>query len=212
MSRTRIKICGITNAEDALEAVRLGADAIGLVFYPPSPRFVSAEQAVAICRVLPPFVTIVGLFVDAGRDSIDQILATVPLDLLQFHGNESAADCACYNRPYIKAVSMSPGLDVNAYMAAYTDARGFLLDTHHVSLPGGSGETFDWGRFPQSAAQSLILAGGLDANNVGTAITQLKPYGVDVSSGVEASKGVKDHARLAEFFQEVVNADARNIK
>lgn len=212
MSRTRVKICGITNAEDALEAVRLGADAIGLVFYQPSPRCVSVERAAAICRVLPPFVTAVGLFVDADRGCVDQVLSSAPLDLLQFHGNESPLDCACYNHPYIKAVSMSPGLDVEDYMADYADARGFLLDTHHVSLPGGSGETFDWGRFPQSATQTLILAGGLDVTNVGSAIARLRPYGVDVSSGVEASKGVKDYARLADFFQEVVNADARNIK
>lgn len=208
MSRTRVKICGITNTKDALEVVRLGADAIGLVFYAPSSRYVTLEQAAEICRVLPPFVTTVGLFVDASRAEVEAVLDAIPLDLLQFHGDEPAEDCACYNRPYIKAISMQDGVDVERYMAAYTSAQGFLLDTHHGVLPGGSGESFDWSCFPKSARQPLILAGGLDALNVGAAITRLKPYGVDVSSGVEASKGVKDHFRLAEFFLEVYDADA----
>lgn len=201
--RTRVKICGITRPEDGLAAARLGADAIGLVFYARSPRAVDAERAAAIVRSLPPFVTAVGLFVDAPRADIEAVLARVPLGLLQFHGDECPADCGTYGLPYIKAVRMRPGLDLAGFAGAYPDAAGLLLDAYVAGVPGGTGERFDWGRIPRDFDRPLILAGGLDADNVAAAIEQVRPYGVDVSGGVEAAKGIKDHQRLQAFFRGV---------
>lgn len=188
----RSKICGITRIEDALAAVEAGADAIGLVFYGKSPRAVSIEQAAAILQALPPFVTSVGLFVDMPRDELQQLLQRLPLDLLQFHGDESPADCEGHGRPYIKALRVRPGEDVAAAMAPYAGAQGILLDTFVEGLPGGTGASFDWSLVPEDAAKPIILAGGLDADNVATAIRQVRPHAVDVSGGVEASKGIKD--------------------
>ena len=201
--RTRVKICGITRVEDARQAAQLGADAIGLVFYPPSPRNVTIDQAQEIAVSLPPFVSRVGLFVDAEPQDIESVLALVSLDLLQFHGNETAEQCRRYGRPYIKAIRMTPGLDLAAAIDAYTDASGILLDTHSDSVAGGSGEAFDWRRVPAGLEQTLILAGGLDADNVGSAIAAVHPYAVDVSSGVEQQKGIKDAAKMAAFINEV---------
>ena len=202
----RSKICGITRIEDALAAVEAGADAIGLVFYGKSPRAVSIEQAAAILQALPPFVTSVGLFVDMPRDELQQLLQRLPLDLLQFHGDESPADCEGHGRPYIKALRVRPGEDVAASMAPYAGARGILLDTFVEGVPGGTGASFDWSLVPENAAKPIILAGGLDAGNVATAIRQVRPYAVDVSGGVEASKGIKDAGKIRAFVRAVRDA------
>ena len=202
----RSKICGITRIEDALAAVEAGADAIGLVFYGKSPRAASVEQAAAILQALPPFVTTVGLFVDMPRDELQQLLQRLPLDLLQFHGDESPADCEGHGRPYIKALRVRPGEDVAAAMAPYSGARGILLDTFVEGVPGGTGASFDWSLVPGNAAKPIILAGGLDAGNVAAAIRQVRPYAVDVSGGVEASKGIKDADKIRAFVRAVRDA------
>nr|WP_208614011.1 phosphoribosylanthranilate isomerase [Pseudomonas alcaliphila] len=206
MTVVRSKICGITRIEDALAAVEAGADAIGLVFYGKSPRAVSVEQAAAILQALPPFVTSVGLFVDMPRDELQQLLQRLPLDLLQFHGDESPADCEGHGRPYIKALRVRPGEDVAAAMAPYAGARGILLDTFVEGVPGGTGASFDWSLVPENADKPIILAGGLDAGNVATAIRQVRPYAVDVSGGVEASKGIKDAGKIRAFVRAVRDA------
>jgi len=202
----RSKICGITRIEDALAAVEAGADAIGLVFYGKSQRAVSIEQAAAILQALPPFVTSVGLFVDMPHDELQQLLQRLPLDLLQFHGDESPADCEGHGRPYIKALRVRPGEDVSAAMAPYAGARGILLDTFVEGVPGGTGASFDWSLVPENAAKPIILAGGLDAGNVATAIRQVRPYAVDVSGGVEAGKGIKDAGKIRAFVRAVRDA------
>lgn len=206
MTVVRSKICGITRIEDALAAVEAGADAIGLVFYGKSPRAVSIEQAAAILQALPPFVTSVGLFVDMPHDELQQLLQRLPLDLLQFHGDESPADCEGHGRPYIKALRVRPGEDVAAAMAPYAGARGILLDTFVEGVPGGTGASFDWSLVPENAAKPIILAGGLDAGNVATAIRQVRPYAVDVSGGVEAGKGIKDAGKIRAFVRAVRDA------
>ncbi|MCG8027477.1 MAG: phosphoribosylanthranilate isomerase [Candidatus Thiodiazotropha taylori] len=205
--RTRIKICGITRTEDALTATRLGADAIGLVFYPPSPRSVSAEQAQRIVKSLPPFVTVVGLFVNEDRAVIEQILNQVPLDLLQFHGDESAEDCSGFGRPWIKAIRMRQETDLLSLEQQYKDASGLLLDTYQAGVPGGTGKTFDWDLVPESLAGRVILAGGLNSENVTRAVASLHPYAVDVSGGVEAAKGIKDAAKIEAFITGVMRGD-----
>jgi phosphoribosylanthranilate isomerase len=202
----RSKICGITRVEDALAAVAAGADAIGLVFYAKSPRAVSPEQAAAIVQALPPFVTSVGLFVNMPRDQLQALLRQVPLDLLQFHGDESPADCEGYGRPYIKALRVRPDEDLAATIANYSGARGILLDTFVEGVPGGTGATFDWSLVPSDIAKPIILAGGLEASNVAAAIRQVRPYAVDVSGGVEASKGIKDANKIRVFVQAVHGA------
>ncbi|MCG7868003.1 MAG: N-(5'-phosphoribosyl)anthranilate isomerase [gamma proteobacterium symbiont of Stewartia floridana] len=205
--RTRIKICGITRTEDALTATRLGADAIGLVFYPPSPRSVSPEQAQRIVKSLPPFVTVVGLFVNEDRAVIEQILNQVPLDLLQFHGDESAEDCSGFGRPWIKAIRMRQETDLLSLEQQYADASGLLLDTYQAGVPGGTGKTFDWDLVPESLAGRVILAGGLNSENVTRAVASLHPYAVDVSGGVEAAKGIKDAAKIEAFITGVMRGD-----
>lgn len=206
MTVVRSKICGITRIEDALAAVEAGADAIGLVFYAKSPRAVDAERAAAILRALPPFVSTVGLFVDMPRPQLQRLLQQVPLDLLQFHGDESPEDCEGFGRPYIKALRVRPGDDVAAVMAPYVGARGILLDTFVEGVPGGTGASFDWSLVPRGAARPIILAGGLNAENVAAAIRQVRPYAVDVSGGVEAAKGIKDAGRVRAFLQAVRSA------
>lgn len=203
MSVVRSKICGITRLEDALAAVAAGADAIGLVFYARSPRAVSVQQAQAILAGLPPFVTTVGLFVDMPQNEIEAVLAAVPLDLLQFHGNECAADCDALARPYIKALRVRAEDDVAALVDAYPGARAVLLDTYVDGVPGGTGQAFDWALVPTVLSKPVILAGGLTADNVAAAITQVRPYAVDVSGGVEASKGIKDAAKVKDFVRAV---------
>ena len=203
MPAVRSKICGITRIEDALAAVAAGADAIGLVFYAKSPRAVNVQQARAIIAALPPFVTSVGLFVNASRCELGEILDAVPLDLLQFHGDESAADCEGYHRPYIKALRVKAGDDIAAACLAYPRASGILLDTYVEGVPGGTGEAFDWSLVPQGLNKPIILAGGLTQDNVAAAIARVRPYAVDVSGGVEQGKGIKDPAKIQAFMQAV---------
>ncbi len=201
MSAVRIKICGITRIEDALLAAEAGADALGFVFYPNSPRAVTIEQAQAIVAELPPFVQTVGLFVNASRREIDDVLDSVPLGLLQFHGDEGVADCECYHKPYLKALRVHSGMDVAAVVDAYPSAAGVLLDTYVQGVPGGTGEAFDWSLVPVGLSKPVILAGGLHAQNVRAAIAAVKPYAVDVSGGVELSKGLKDAAKVRAFIR-----------
>jgi phosphoribosylanthranilate isomerase len=201
--RTRVKICGITRSDDGLAAAAAGADAIGLVFYPPSPRAVSVEQALDIVSVLPPFVTVTALFVDAARDKIRQVLDSVPVDLLQFHGSELPADCEGFGRPYIKALAMRDGVDLVAACRDFDSASGILVDAWHPQVPGGSGASFDWDRLPASLEKPLILAGGLTPDNVSDAVGRVQPWAVDVSSGVERAKGVKDPERIRQFIKGV---------
>lgn len=203
MPVVRSKICGITRIEDALVACEAGADAIGLVFYAKSPRAVTAQQARAIMARLPPFVTTVGLFVDMPLGDLAVILETVPLDLLQFHGEESPATCEAPGRPYIKALRVRPGDDIGALIQPYAGAAGILLDTFVAGIPGGTGEAFDWSLVPSDAAKPIILAGGLTPDNVGAAIAQVRPYAVDVSGGVEAAKGIKDAHKVRAFVNAV---------
>ena len=200
---TRTKICGITRVEDALIAADCGADAIGLVFYKKSPRYVSPENAAKIIASLPPFVTSVGLFVNEDPSEVFRILDTVPLDLLQFHGSESESDCVRYNKPYIKAIAMEAGVDVAKSVNQYASARGILLDTYDVVLPGGTGKAFDWSKVPSNLAKPIVLAGGLNPENVHQAICSVKPWAVDVSGGVEESKGKKDHRLIKAFIEGV---------
>jgi phosphoribosylanthranilate isomerase len=206
VSVVRSKICGITRLEDALVAIEAGADAIGFVFYAKSPRAVTAEQARAIIAALPPFVTTVGLFVDMPRAELAALLQQVPLDLLQFHGDETAADCAGYGRPYIKALRVQAGDDVAAMIALYPQASGILLDTFVAGVPGGTGEAFDWSLVPKAPSKPIILAGGLTAQTVRAAIEQVQPYAVDVSGGVEESKGIKSAQKVRAFIREVKGA------
>ena len=204
--RTRVKICGITRAQDALEAVKQGADAIGLVFYPKSPRNVSAAQAAEIVSKIPAFITVVGLFVDAEPAFVQEVLSVVRLDLLQFHGDETASQCSQYSRPYMKAIRVKSDTNLVQYAADYADAKALLLDAFAEGVPGGTGLVFDWSLIPQNFPLPIVLAGGLNAENVGVAIEQVRPYAVDVSGGVEASKGIKDAAKIAAFMRGVSNA------
>jgi phosphoribosylanthranilate isomerase len=202
----RSKICGITRIEDALLAAEAGADAIGLVFYDKSPRAVDVRQARAILAALPPFVTSVGLFVNASRCFIGEVLDAVPLDLLQFHGDETPEQCEGHGRPWFKALRVRPGDDLRAEAARFSGARAILLDAYVPGVPGGTGERFDWKLIPVDLPRPLILAGGLTPDNVAEAISSVRPYGVDVSGGVEASRGIKDAAKMAAFIQRVREA------
>lgn len=206
MTAVRSKICGITRVEDALAAVAAGADAIGLVFYAPSLRAVSLERAREILRALPPFVTTVGLFVDATRGEIEALLEALPLDLLQFHGDETPADCEGFGRPYMKALRVRPGLDLHAQAQRYAGAQALLLDTFVPGVPGGTGESFDWDLVPHDLAKPVVLAGGLTPENVGEAIRRVRPFAVDVSGGVEQARGVKDAAMIEAFIRAVRHA------
>ncbi|WP_303877603.1 phosphoribosylanthranilate isomerase [Stutzerimonas kunmingensis] len=206
MSVVRSKICGITRVDDALTAAKAGADAIGLVFYAKSPRAVDVRQAREIVAALPPFVTTVGLFVNASRCEINEILEAVPLDMLQFHGDETPAQCEGFHRPWFKALRVGNGEDIESQVARYANASGILLDTFVAGVPGGTGERFDWSLIPAALAKPLILAGGLTAENVQQAIAQVRPYAVDVSGGVEASKGVKDASKVMAFVGRVRSA------
>ena len=206
MSVVRSKICGITRLGDALAAIEAGADALGFVFFANSPRAMTAERAAAIIAALPPFVTTVGLFVDMPRTELETLLQQVPLDLLQFHGDETAADCAGYGRPYIKALRVRTGDDVAAMIARYPEASGILLDTFVAGIPGGTGEAFDWALVPSQASKPIILAGGLTPENVRAAIEQVQPYAVDVSGGVEQSKGIKSASKVQAFIRAVKGA------
>ncbi len=193
--------------EDALAAAMAGADAVGFVFYARSPRAVTPEAAREMALAMPPFVSRVGLFVDAAPDRVAAILDTVPLDLLQYHGDEFPADCDAIGRPYLKAVPMAPGTDPVAYMETYPHAAGFLLDSHGNGRTGGTGETFDWDRIPRDLRHCLVLAGGLNPENVADAVRRVRPWAVDVSTGVEARPGIKDPARMQAFVDEVKRVD-----
>ena len=208
--RTRIKICGITREEDIRAAVELGADALGFVFYPPSARFLSNQRAAELARGMPPFVTLVGLFVNEDAATVRRTIAEVPLQLLQFHGDEDAAYCRQFGLPYIKVARVRPGLDLLEYAASFPDACGLLLDAY-VEGYGGAGLTFDWKLIPSALPLPVILSGGLDAGNVTGAVRALRPWAVDVSSGVESStqgrKGIKDAAKIGAFITGVRNAE-----
>jgi phosphoribosylanthranilate isomerase len=207
MTRTRVKICGITRVEDAVSAVNAGADAIGLVFYAQSPRCVSVEQAQKIAAVIPPFVSVVGLFVNAPKAEIEAVLSKVRLDILQFHGDETAAECAQFNLPYYKAIRVKAGTNLVQCAQDFHSAKALLLDAHSDAAFGGTGQTFDWNLIPNHLTKAVILAGGLTPNNVADAIKQVRPYAVDVSGGVEQTKGIKDAAKVAAFMKEVNNAN-----
>lgn len=204
--RTRVKVCGITRIEDAQAAAAAGADAIGLVFDPESPRLVSIERARVIAAAMPPFVSVVALFVDATSDVVHAVLNRVNVSLLQFHGSETPEQCGAYARPYLKAIRMGDNVDLRAEQERFADAAGLLLDTFVANRPGGSGRTFDWARVPQQRIKPLVLAGGLTPANVGEAIRRVRPEAVDVSSGVEASKGIKDPEKIAAFLAAVREA------
>jgi len=219
MKRTRVKICGITRVDDGVAASDAGADAIGLVFWSGTPRFVEIGRAREIADAVPPFVTKVGLFVDPAPDTVRAVLDALPLDLLQFHGTETPDLCRSFERPYLKAIHMKDGVDLLEYAALYEDAAGFVFDSYWPGdLPGGTGRAFDWSRLTPAVTAKLpaaaILSGGLDAGNVGAAIREVHPWAVDVSSGVEAlgpdgkpRRGLKDAARIAAFIAGVRHAD-----
>lgn len=205
--RTRVKICGFTRVEDALIAAHLGVDALGLVFYAASPRHVTIDQARKIVRALPAFTSVVGLFVDAKEAQIREVLAAVSLDCIQFHGDESATACALYAKPYIKAIRVQQDTDIPALAEYYQGAAGLLLDAYHPDAKGGTGQAFDWRLLPEQCALPIILAGGLQADHVKTAIRHYRPYALDVSSGVESAKGIKDGAKMTAFLKEVYEGD-----
>ena len=208
--RTQIKICGFTRPDNAVIAVGFGADAIGLVFYPPSPRNIDIDLASEIAAAVGPFTCITALFLDADREFIEKVLATVPVSMLQFHGREDAAFCESFNQPYMKSVSMKSVVDLKTYCSGYRHARAFLLDSNIAGAAGGSGEVFDWSLVPTNLSAPLVLAGGLDTANVKTAVTQVRPAAVDVSSGVESAKGIKDPTLMRDFIAGVRAADADN--
>lgn len=201
--RTRIKICGITRPEDAQAAIEAGADAIGLVFYAPSPRAVDITQAQKIAAVVPPFVTITALFVDPSAEEVQKVLDSVRIDLIQFHGDEEEHFCEQFNTSYIKAIRVRQTQDVVANSLRFSSALAFLLDSFKAGVPGGTGETFDWSLIPKESSKPIILAGGLTAENIALAIQQVQPFAVDVSGGVEAAKGIKDPSKIQAFINEV---------
>ncbi|MDD2722270.1 MAG: phosphoribosylanthranilate isomerase [Gallionella sp.] len=207
--RARVKICGITRIDDALSVAHSGADAVGLVFYEKSPRHVSVAQAAKIAAALPPFVTVVGLFVNTTASVVREVMASVSLDVLQFHGDETPEFCGQFNKPYLKAIRVKAGVDLLQCAADFRGAQALLLDAHVEGIPGGTGASFDWSLIPADLPLPLILSGGLDVGNVAAGIRQVRPYAVDVSSGVEAAdgikplKGIKDKAKIDRFMQEV---------
>ncbi len=211
MSHVSVKICGITNQEDLLAACKAGADAIGFVFYTPSKRYVSAVEAAELCKMLPPFVKSVGLFVNASESEVNEVLNSVPLDILQFHGEESGQYCQSFSRPYFKASAMKPGLDVNQVVAEHPQAQGFLWDTYKKGVPGGTGETFNWDTFPKISGQNHVLAGGLTPENIEQAIIATQPYAVDVSGGVESSPGKKSVDKIRAFINKAKHTNILNV-
>jgi len=206
--RTRTKICGITRAEDAQAAAAHGADAIGLIFYRPSPRYVAPERARQIVEAAPLFVSTVAVFVNPAREEVEKVIRESGVNLLQFHGDEAPEFCAGFSRPYIKAARIRPGLDLIKYLSPHADAKAWMLDAYHEDLWGGTGGVFDWSLVPRDAAKPIILSGGLTVDNVGNAVRRVRPYAVDVSTGVEASKGIKDAAKIAAFIGAVRREDS----
>ncbi|CAG0978276.1 phosphoribosylanthranilate isomerase [Burkholderiales bacterium] len=210
MKTTRIKICGITRSEDAEAAAQAGADALGMVFYAPSKRCIEIAQARVIAEMLPPFITTVALFVDPDPQWVRAVLAEVPVDLLQFHGDEAPEFCTAFGKPYLKALRVRPGGDLLQYASRHRRARGLLLDTYRADQPGGTGECFDWSLIPSSLPLPLVLSGGLRPENIAQAVHQVKPWAVDVSSGVESSPGCKDVALMRAFVQGVRDGELRS--
>lgn len=208
---TRVKICGITSVNDALLATQSGVDAIGLVFYRKSSRYVTIEQAAEIIEALPPFVSTVALFLNPSEDYVYEVIEEANCDLLQFHGEEPAAFCENFNHAYIKALAMGEGMTplVEETIADHSQSRGWLLDSHNIGGVGGSGKAFDWKTIPATLQRSLVLAGGLTPDNVAAAITATEVYGVDVSSGVESAPGIKDAEKIKHFMQEVRRVDCK---
>ena len=201
--KTRVKICGITRSEDAQAAIRHGADAIGFVFWPQSSRYIDPEAAAEITALIPPFVAAVGVYVDPDAAWIEKTSRIARLSLLQFHGDETPEFCHQFSLPYIKAVRVKEGTDLLQYAERYRNSRGLLLDAYSADMPGGTGHTFDWELIPRNLSMPLILSGGLNSNNVALAIQQAKPWAVDVSSGVESAKGIKDERKIFAFMQGV---------
>lgn len=208
MKRTRVKICGITRQEDAWAAIEAGADALGFVFYAPSPRAVTAAQAQAIMQTLPPYVSKVGLFVNASTDEAQQVLDATSLDCLQFHGDETAVYCEKFNLPYYKAIRVKPDVNLIQCELDFASASALLLDTFSEKAVGGTGLTFDWSLIPAGMRKPLILAGGLNPDNVLQAMRQVQPYAIDVSGGVEAQKGIKSPQKIAALMRQVTQYDA----
>ncbi|MDH5446430.1 MAG: phosphoribosylanthranilate isomerase [Gammaproteobacteria bacterium] len=207
MMRTRVKICGLSRESDIQTAVKAGADAIGLVFYEPSPRNVSIAQAAKLVKQVPAFVTTVGLFVNAQKAEVEEVIQHTGIDLLQFHGDESAGFCEQFDRPYIKALRVSDDTEITHFASLYSSATGLLLDTYQKGKPGGTGETFNWDLIPENLNLPVILAGGLKQDNVAQAIEKVRPYAVDVSGGVEMEKGIKDKDKIYAFMKEVQGVD-----
>ncbi len=208
MSKVRIKICGLTRDQDVHSAVNSGADALGFVLYAPSPRAVSAEQAASLLKQVPAFVSTVALFVNESAEEIQRVLTLCPFDLLQFHGDESPEFCRQFNRPYMKAIRVRSEEDIHHAVEQFPDAKALLLDAYVENLPGGTGQAFDWRLIPKISTP-WVLAGGLTSNNVADAINQVAPFAVDVSGGVEASKGIKDSQKIQDFISEVRNVERK---
>jgi len=206
MHQTRVKICGITNIEDAKVAEDAGAYAIGLVFYKNSPRYISINKAKEIVKNVTPLLNCVGLFVDEDKEKINNVLEQVDLDILQFHGQESEQACALYNKPYIKAIRMNDEINLPEEVEKYSSAKALLLDTYVEGVSGGTGKVFDWNMIPRNLEKPIILAGGLNTNNVKDAINKVNPYAVDVSGGVEKEQGKKDPDKIKEFINETLSA------
>jgi len=206
--RTRVKICGITSVANGLAAARQGADAVGLIFYRPSPRLVSLARAAEIAASLPAFVARVAVFVNPSADEVGEVIRACRPDLLQFHGEEPPEFCGGFGVRYLRAVRVKPGVDLLESLAPFHDAAGWLLDAYREDLHGGTGEAFDWDLVPRRLERPVILSGGLDAQNVGEAIRRVRPWAVDTSTGVESAKGVKDERLIAAFLAGVANADA----
>lgn len=202
-----VKVCGITRIEDGLAAASAGAQAVGFIFHPRSPRYVDAAHVQAIALALPPFITPVGVFVDPERAFVESVLRRVRLGALQFHGDEDPAFCAGFGMPYLKAVRVREDLDLLQYASIFRGAQGLLLDAFVSGAHGGTGQTFDWSLIPPALPLPLVLSGGLNADNVGAAIRRVRPWAVDVSSGVEIDKGIKDAAKIAAFMRGVRDAD-----
>lgn len=207
MQRTRVKICGITRVKDAQSAAALGVDAIGLVFHAKSPRSINIERALLIKQALPAFVTLTALFMDEKQSWVEQVIKILNPDLLQFHGDECPDDCIRYNIPYIKAIAMQGMQNLDAYMQCYPTAQGFLLDSHAAGEQGGSGDSFDWQLIPKELKGKIILAGGINPDNVFDAIQQVRPWAVDLSSGVEQTKGIKSEDKMKLLMKEVARAN-----
>ena len=204
----RVKICGITSTTDALNAANAGADALGFVFYAKSPRYVTPEQAAEICQALPPFVTSVGLFMNADAEQVRATLDAVSLDLLQFHGSETPEFCRSFGRPYIKALGIQGLVDFAEQANQYPDALGILVDSHALGKAGGTGQTFDWKLLPKNYSKPIILAGGLNPENIAEAVRETSVYAVDLSSGVESSPGIKSKAKIDALMREVKHVES----